>query len=172
MVWLRSLWEPLLRNKCGFQNLTALGTHLLPFPTSLAIPFLEALSHIHLKSPKLTNRYHPRERWDSIVTIVRGMGIWLFFFFRRKRNERRVSEPSIKDMNRLSHGVHDLHARRRPARPRSALPLAGRPQVERPQGDSDFGSYFPSGAQWSGAYSFSITSGVMEIIVEIFVYGL
>jgi hypothetical protein len=87
------------------------------------------------------------------------------FCFRRKRDERRVSESSRKDMNSPSHGVHDQPVQRRPARPRGVLPLTTKPQVVRPcdgcarwdasrvpygQGPCDrgFGSYFPSGPQF------------------------
>jgi hypothetical protein len=84
------------------------------------------------------------------------------FFFRRKRDDRLVSESSRKNMDHPSHGVHDPPVQIRPARPRGALPLAARPQVVRPRGGharrgaghvpygqgplgSGFGSYFPSG---------------------------
>jgi hypothetical protein len=49
------------QNKCGFQNQIILGTHLIPFPTSLVIPFLEPLSHPKRKPPP-TNKFHLRER--------------------------------------------------------------------------------------------------------------
>jgi hypothetical protein len=64
MVWLRSLWEPLLRNKCGFQNLTISGTHMIPFSTSLVIPFQEPLIHTKRKLP-YTSKFHLRERWEG-----------------------------------------------------------------------------------------------------------
>jgi hypothetical protein len=38
---------------------------------------------------------------------------------------------SKKNMNRVSHGVHNLPIRRHPTGPRGALPLAARPHVER-----------------------------------------
>jgi hypothetical protein len=49
------------------------------------------------------------------------------FCFRRKRDERRVSESSRRNMNDPSHGVHDFLAQKRPTRPRGALPLVVRP---------------------------------------------
>jgi hypothetical protein len=61
------------------------------------------------------------------VSIVRGMGIWLSFCFRRKRDERRGSELTRKNMNCLSHGVHELPIQRRPARLRGVLPHVARP---------------------------------------------
>jgi hypothetical protein len=87
------------------------------------------------------------------------------FCFGRKRDERRVSESSRKDMNRPSHGVHAQPVERRPTRPRGVLLLAARPQAVRPRGgrarrdagrvpcgqgpcDKGFGSYFPSGPQF------------------------
>jgi hypothetical protein len=87
------------------------------------------------------------------------------FCFRRKRDERRVSESSRKDMNRPSHGVHAQPVQRRPRRPSGVLPLAARPQAVRLRGgrarrdagrvsygqepcDRGFGSYFPSGPQF------------------------
>jgi hypothetical protein len=51
------------------------------------------------------------------VTIERGMGIWLLFPLGGKRDERRVSELSGKNINRLSHGVHDLLVQGRPSSP-------------------------------------------------------
>ena len=83
------------------------------------------------------------------------------FYFRRKRDEWRVSESSRKDMNRPSHGVHAQPIQRCPTRPRCVLPLATRPQAVRPCGgrsrqdagrvpygqgprDRGFGSYFPA----------------------------
>jgi hypothetical protein len=88
------------------------------------------------------------------------------FCFRRKRDERRVSESSRKDMNHPSHGVHAQPVQRRPGRPRGVLPLVARSQAVRPRGgrarrnaghvsygqgpcDRGFGSYFPSGPQFS-----------------------
>jgi hypothetical protein len=58
------------------------------------------------------------------VSIVRGMGSLADFCFRRKKDERRVSESSRGNMNRPSHGVHDPPIQRRPVKPRGALPLA------------------------------------------------
>jgi hypothetical protein len=75
---IRSLWELLLGNKCVFQNLTISGTQLIPFPTSLVIPFLEPLSHPKRKPPP-TRKFHLKEGWGSIMSIVRGMGIRLVF---------------------------------------------------------------------------------------------
>jgi hypothetical protein len=88
------------------------------------------------------------------------------FCFRRKRDERRVSESSKENMNHPFHGVHAQLVQIRPMRPRGALPLAARPQAVRPHGgrapwgagrvsygqgpcDSGFGSYFPNGPQFS-----------------------
>jgi hypothetical protein len=42
------------------QNLSILGTHLTPFPTSLVIPYLELLSHPKRKPPP-TSKIHPRK---------------------------------------------------------------------------------------------------------------
>ena len=99
------------------------------------------------------------------MSIVRGMGIWLIFFFRRKRDERQISESNRKNMNHPSHGVHDPLVQRHHARPRCALPLVARPQAVRPRGvrarwgagqvpygqgprGSGFGSYFRSRPQF------------------------
>jgi hypothetical protein len=56
------------------------------------------------------------------------------FCFSKKTDDRWVSKPSRKDMNRLSHGVHGLPIQRRPTRPRGALLLAARPQAVRSRG--------------------------------------
>jgi hypothetical protein len=61
------------------------------------------------------------------VSIVRGMDIWLIFCFRRKRDEWRGSELTRKNMNCLSHGVHELPVQRCPTRPRGVLPHVARP---------------------------------------------
>jgi hypothetical protein len=76
-------------------------------------------------APKREVRYHCEycER-DGHLTSVS---------FRRKRDERRVSESSRKDMNRPSHGVHAQPVQRCPARPRGVLPMAARPQAARPR---------------------------------------
>jgi hypothetical protein len=58
MMWLRILWEPLLRNKCGFQNLTTSGTHLIPFPTYLV--FLLQKPNYPKRKPPPTNKIHPK----------------------------------------------------------------------------------------------------------------
>jgi hypothetical protein len=63
------------------------------------------------------------------------------FFYRRKRDEQRVSESSRGNMNNPSHGVHDHPVQRRPSRPRGALPLTARPQIVRLHG----------GRAWRGA---------------------
>jgi hypothetical protein len=52
--------------------------------------------------------------------------------FMRKRDERRGSESSRRNMNWPSHGVHDPSVQRCLASPRGALPLSARPQAERP----------------------------------------
>jgi hypothetical protein len=49
------------------------------------------------------------------------------FCIRRKRDERRDSESSRKDMNRPYHGVHAQPVQRRPARLRDVFPLDARP---------------------------------------------
>jgi hypothetical protein len=49
------------------------------------------------------------------------------FFFRKKRDEKRVSESSRKNMNRPSHGIHAQPVQRHSARPRGVLPLTARP---------------------------------------------
>jgi hypothetical protein len=104
--------------------------------------------------PKRDVRYHCEycERDGNLAS----------FCFRRKRDERRVSESSRKDMNRPSHGVHAQPIQRRHGRPRGVLPLAARPQAVRPRGgrarwdasrvpygqgpcDRGFGSYFLNG---------------------------
>jgi hypothetical protein len=56
------------------------------------------------------------------------------FCFRRKRDERRVSESSRKNMNFPSHCVHAWPVQRHPTRPRDALPFAARSQGMRPHG--------------------------------------
>jgi hypothetical protein len=52
-----------------------------------------------------TNKIHPRELRYHCEYCERD-GHLASFCFRRKRDERRVSESSRKDMNRPSHGVH------------------------------------------------------------------
>jgi hypothetical protein len=77
MECLWSLWEPHFKNKCGVTNPTISGTHLTLCLISVVIPFLEQLSHP--KRPTPTNIFHPRERWSTIVSIVRGIVNWLSF---------------------------------------------------------------------------------------------
>jgi hypothetical protein len=62
------------------------------------------------------------------VIIVIGRVIWLLFCFRRKRDERRGSELSRRNMARPCHGVHNF------PRYRGDLPFAARLHAVRPQG--------------------------------------
>jgi hypothetical protein len=68
------------------------------------------------------------------VIIVIGRVIWLLFCFRRKRDERRGSELSRRNMARPCHGVHNFPAQRCLARYRGDLPFAARLHAVRPQG--------------------------------------
>jgi hypothetical protein len=127
-----------------------------PLPRAPQPPKKKAPSHKQIP-PKREVRYHCEycERDGHLAS----------FCFRKKRDERRVSESSRKDMNHPSHGVHAQPVQRRPVRPRGALPLAARPQAVRPRGgrarwgashvpydqgprDSGFGSPFSSGSQF------------------------
>jgi hypothetical protein len=117
-----------------------------------------------MKAPSHKQNPHTREvRYHC--EYCESDGYLASFCIRRKRDERRVSESSKKDMNRPSHGVHAQSIQRRPARPIGVLRLAARPQAVRPRGgrarrdagrvpygqgpcDRGFGSYFPSGPQF------------------------
>jgi hypothetical protein len=85
----------------------------------------KALSHKQ-SPPKREVRFH--------CEYYKRDGHLADFCFRRKREERRVSESNEKNMNRPSHGVHAQPIQRHPARPRGVVPLAARSQEQRPRG--------------------------------------
>jgi hypothetical protein len=95
------------------------------FPDISSDPFLELLSHPKIKPPHKQNL--PKREVRYHCEYCERDGHLASFCFRRKRDERQVSESSRKDMNHPSHGVHAQLVQRRPRRPRGVLPLAARP---------------------------------------------
>jgi hypothetical protein len=120
----KQVWLPKpnhLRNTLDtFPNISSDSLPRAPKPSKKKAPSYKQ------NPPKREVRYHCKycERNGHLAS----------FCFRRKRDERRVSESSMKDMNRPSHSVHAQPVQRRPRRPRGVLPLAARPQAMRPRG--------------------------------------
>jgi hypothetical protein len=120
----KQVWYPkpnYLRNT--LDTLPDISSHPLPKAPS------------HPESPNLTKRLHLREREMKFqCDYCDREGHLATFCFRRKRDERRGSELSRRNMTCPSHGVNNFPAQRCLARYRCDLPFAARPQAVRPQG--------------------------------------